>query len=230
MDTTSPSAPPQLSPDGLWWWDGQQWVPAPPPTAPVAPPPDAPAAQPVWPSFPTPATTPAGPAYGYQPPRPTDGLAIASLVLSLVWMLGLGSICAVVLGHVSRGRAKREGREKSGVALAGLIIGYLGVVSLVGILAAIAIPTFLDQRSKAFDATLKADLREAALVQEAAHIDYDAYVDLDTLQAAGFAPADGVQVDVLEYSASSYCMVATTADVVWYFGSADSAPTTTPCA
>ena len=22
------SAPPQLSPDGHWWWDGQQWIPA----------------------------------------------------------------------------------------------------------------------------------------------------------------------------------------------------------
>jgi hypothetical protein len=23
-----PTAPPQLSPDGHWWWDGTQWVPA----------------------------------------------------------------------------------------------------------------------------------------------------------------------------------------------------------
>jgi hypothetical protein len=22
------SAPPQYSPDGHWWWDGQQWIPA----------------------------------------------------------------------------------------------------------------------------------------------------------------------------------------------------------
>ena len=22
------SAPPQLSPDGHWWWDGHQWIPA----------------------------------------------------------------------------------------------------------------------------------------------------------------------------------------------------------
>jgi hypothetical protein len=28
------AAPPQLSPDGRWWWNGAQWVPA----APAAPP------------------------------------------------------------------------------------------------------------------------------------------------------------------------------------------------
>jgi hypothetical protein len=26
--TAVPTAPPQLSPDGHWWWDGAQWVPA----------------------------------------------------------------------------------------------------------------------------------------------------------------------------------------------------------
>jgi hypothetical protein len=28
MDGSSPVATPQLSPDGHWWWDGQQWLPA----------------------------------------------------------------------------------------------------------------------------------------------------------------------------------------------------------
>ena len=26
-----PPAPPQYSPDGKWWWDGQRWVPTAPP-------------------------------------------------------------------------------------------------------------------------------------------------------------------------------------------------------
>ncbi|MDT7571357.1 MAG: hypothetical protein QOE05_1531 [Actinomycetota bacterium] len=28
QQAAAPAAPPQLSPDGHWWWDGTQWVPA----------------------------------------------------------------------------------------------------------------------------------------------------------------------------------------------------------
>ncbi len=31
-----PQPPPQLSPDGRWWWNGNQWVPIPPPKPPGA--------------------------------------------------------------------------------------------------------------------------------------------------------------------------------------------------
>ena len=27
MSQQNPTAPPQYSPDGQWWWDGTQWVP-----------------------------------------------------------------------------------------------------------------------------------------------------------------------------------------------------------
>ena len=32
------AAPPQASPDGQWWWTGQQWVPMQAPVTPVPPP------------------------------------------------------------------------------------------------------------------------------------------------------------------------------------------------
>ncbi len=42
------------------------------------------------------------------------------------------------------------------------LIELLVVVIIIGVLAAIAIPTFLAQRERAFDATAKSDLRNAA--------------------------------------------------------------------
>lgn len=75
---------------------------------------------------------PYGPApYGYAPPRGTNALAIASLVTSLVWVCGISSIAAVILGHVARGQIKRSGEQGEGLALAGLVIGYLGIAAVV---------------------------------------------------------------------------------------------------
>lgn len=59
-------------------------------------------------------------------------MAVASLVLGILWVLGLGSILAIVFGHIGRGRARRTGAG-AGQALAGLILGYVGVVGTVGL-------------------------------------------------------------------------------------------------
>lgn len=64
-------------------------------------------------------------AFGHQPPqyvqRKTSGLAIASLVTSL---LGL-SVVAIILGHIARKTTKTGAEDGDGLALAGLIIGYI---------------------------------------------------------------------------------------------------------
>jgi hypothetical protein len=66
------------------------------------------------------------------PPPGTSGLAVASLVMSLTGVLFLpGIIC----GHLARAGIRKNPRLKgSGVALAGLIIGY--IVLGAGVLAA----------------------------------------------------------------------------------------------
>jgi len=63
------------------------------------------------------------------PVRQTSGLAIASLVSGILgWTIlpWLGSIVAIVTGHLARGEVRRapERLEGSGLALAGLILGY----------------------------------------------------------------------------------------------------------
>jgi len=93
----------------------------PPPGPPLAPPGPAP-----WPSGG--ADQPAPPTARAQ----TNPLAIASMVLGIVWLCGLGSILAVVFGHLAlRQIARSEGWQQGrGMALAGLILGYCGLALL----------------------------------------------------------------------------------------------------
>ena len=51
------------------------------------------------------------------------------------------------------------------------LIELLVVIIIIGILAAIAIPVFLNQRKKAVDASLKSDLHNAAAIVEAWAVD-----------------------------------------------------------
>ncbi|MER7702763.1 DUF1707 and DUF4190 domain-containing protein [Kitasatospora sp. NPDC097605] len=55
------------------------------------------------------------------PPRPTNGAAVASLVLSL---LGLG-LPAVIAGHVAKDQIRRRNEDGDGMATVGLVLGYV---------------------------------------------------------------------------------------------------------
>ncbi|MEA2450413.1 MAG: hypothetical protein QOG63_2345 [Thermoleophilaceae bacterium] len=79
---------------------------------------------------------PAGPphCYGPYPPAPeTNGMAIASLVAGFLWLGWLGSFAAVVFGHVALSQINEsQGRQTGrGTAIAGLVLGYMGVATLV---------------------------------------------------------------------------------------------------
>lgn len=94
--------------------------------------------------------TPYGAGYGagpYAQPRGTNGLAIASLVTSLVWVCGVGSIAAIIMGHISRGQIKKTGEQGAGMALAGLILGYLGLAVVVAYFAIVIIVYAVDPSS-----------------------------------------------------------------------------------
>jgi hypothetical protein len=69
----------------------------------------------------------------YPPVQQTNGLAVASLVAGLVWMWWLGSVCAVIFGHVALSQINESNGRQSGrgMAIAGLVLGYLGVATLV---------------------------------------------------------------------------------------------------
>jgi hypothetical protein len=63
----------------------------------------------------------------------TNPLAIASLVLSVVWCAGIGSVLAIVVAIQARRsiRASDGAETGEGLATAGMIIGILGVVGAV---------------------------------------------------------------------------------------------------
>jgi len=60
------------------------------------------------------------------------------------------------------------------------LIELLVVVAIIGILAAIAIPVFLNQRASARDASVKADLNGIAKVMETVYTDKGAYPTVAT--------------------------------------------------
>jgi len=72
------------------------------------------------------------PATASPPYVRTNGLAIASMVLGILWLYWIGSILALILGYL----ALREIRqtpgtfEGKGMATAGVILGWVGVATL----------------------------------------------------------------------------------------------------
>jgi hypothetical protein len=63
-----------------------------------------------------------------EPPR-NNQFALASLVLSISWVFFIGSILGVVYGHLAMQQIKESGGREigRGNAIAGLIVGYLGL-------------------------------------------------------------------------------------------------------
>lgn len=79
------------------------------------------------------------------PVRQTSGTAIFSLIAGVLgWTLlpFLGSIAAIISGHMARAQIRREPErlEGNGLALAGLLLGWSSVI--IAILSVIAIIVF----------------------------------------------------------------------------------------
>lgn len=66
--------------------------------------------------------------YGYPPPpRRTNGMAIAAMVLGILWLYWIGSVLALVFGYVARRQIRERGESGDGMAIAGIVLGWVGI-------------------------------------------------------------------------------------------------------
>ena len=131
-----------------------------------------------------------------------------------------------------RFHAMKEKRE-GGFTLIELLV----VILIIAILAAIAIPVFLNQRKKGWTSQVQSTLKNAATAQETVLVDTNAYADdVTALRTAGlrFSTSDVTMTDadVNGDASTSYCMRAVSghdATIVYYYDSTVGAPGTASC-
>lgn len=83
------------------------------------------------------------PGYGEPPVRPRNGFGITALILGLLalllsWTIIGGivfGVLALIFGLIGRARAKRGEATNGGVSLAGVVLGVIGLLLAIGLVA-----------------------------------------------------------------------------------------------
>ena len=126
---------------------------------------------------------------GLRPPR--RGFAIASLVLGIlglptIGLFGIGAMVGIILGVIALVKASRAPAEYGGrgMAVAGIALAVISILltPVIGIIAAIAIPSLLRARVSANEAAMIGDLRTVVSAEAAYQTVNGGYYDrLDCL-------------------------------------------------
>jgi|GEM_PF-5363113 hypothetical protein len=97
------------------------------------------------PTYPTDAPYPTYEGQYYPPdyppqPRPLNGYALASLVISITSLMSclvFLSPVGAILGHVAHRQIAERNEQGAGMATVGIIIGWLGTAAMVSAIAAV---------------------------------------------------------------------------------------------
>jgi hypothetical protein len=54
-------------------------------------------------------------------------MAIASMVLGILWLWWIGSVLALIFGYVARSQIRQRHEGGNGMAVAGIVLGWIGV-------------------------------------------------------------------------------------------------------
>lgn len=98
-----------------------------PPSSPGYPQQQAPGYR-AYPAGPQPYPASQPDAYGSGATRPQSAMATAALVCSVLWGAGITALAGVILGYLALNQIKQRGEEGRDRALAGLVIGVIGLV------------------------------------------------------------------------------------------------------
>ena len=116
----------------------QPATPPPPPSTPPPPPSSYPPPPSPYGAYPGayPPAPPLYPEYAPPPSAPSNGLGIASLVTAIIALLSVVGgivlgVVAVILGFLGWGKAKRGEANNGGIAVAGIVLGFLSIIEAI---------------------------------------------------------------------------------------------------